>query len=990
MSSYIQIPFGYRKKSNPLQFTSPKFNYENKLLEEVGYIKNVDDPKIKNNLLNAIKSREDLQKYILANSDVGYDLQEDINAITSGDEKFNNAAVRRALDLKNNDLFRNPQPITLLFHDIERFHQQNPIIGKLATQINVPKLSNRDEIRKKLLEGDIRQIENRLFNLRNDNNTNNFPIGGDNNNNSGGVNRGGDDDSDDSDGDDPPPPASGSRIGALREKIAVVDPAFKKKEPERNLQDTFKHLRFGRPIPKPRPERPPADPFSPDFWHKVSNDPRDTMEAKMEDETVREKEDRETDLPPPPLFEPTKKVSFDPMTKTLDGERIQIHHPTEEISEERQISEKIQKLFPDIGEINKNEKKADVIVEYENLSETLGSIEPTENIPFDFEFFKGGSHPRFEEILQNFADNNEDITEFINFLQGDICRNILENNKLTIHVDSGKIFYENEDTNESIFNFILAQNNPISGYIGRNISFDHDYKTYFQWVASAFSESEKNKLDILTNVNSKFLFYRFNDFLQQKSKKTKSIKHSVVTKDYIAGEKIQDTSWKYFVESILRYAEKPNSNYSDTEQSFVIDTKENIEILKKTYDELFRQIEKNHIEMLEKMPFDFFKDIENDLRRELYVEEDFLKLDTWISFYYRFGRFPGEQELTILPQSQKPKTINPLSTEFSPLELYKEFGKKSSKNIASFQAIVALYLHHAGEALTAKRAMEEWKNNLTFQTLSAENDKDQIKFEKLSKMMLHLFEEFEKMKNYFIEYEKIQLKKTEKTKALKIRTSTPIKFYKRPKITVNSTPQDESAFIKTALTLENTNINATIEKEEEDNRETIQSIIDPTPGSILTQSAPRHILESREQDESKFKLGNSAQKRLDNILDNIFQDIKLPSPSKEEVFKIKTEGGNEIEKITTEINIEKQPEFTSVISRPKRKLSRTSPYNLRQRKSKFLKSEKALTESIDFSVDDNEVKKIDRAGKLIDSVINRSGKVRQEFVFDENNNIVIE
>ena len=989
MSSYIQIPFGYRKKSNPLQFTTSKSNYENRLLENVGYIKNVDDPKIKNNLLNAIKSREDLQKYILANSDVGYDLQEDINAITSGDEKFNNAAVRRALDLKNNDLFRNPQPITLLFHDIERFHQQNPIIGKLATQINVPKLSNRDEIRRKLLEGDIRQIENRLFNLRNDNNTNTFPIGG-NNNNNGSINRGGDDDSDDSDGDDPPPPASGSRIGALREKIAVEDPAFKKKEPERDLEDTFNKLRFGRPIPKPRPDRTPADPFSPDFWHKVSNDPRDTMEAKMEDETVRQREDQEIDLPPPPLFEPTKKVSFDPMTKTLDGERIQIHHPTEEISEERQISERIQKLFPDVGEINKNEKKADVIVEYENLSETLGSIEPTENIPFDFEFFNGGSHRRFAEILENFADDNEDITEFINFLQGDICRNILENNKLKIHVDSGKIFYENEDTNESIFNFILAQNNPISGYIGRNISFDQDYKTYFQWVSSAFSETEKNKLDILTNVNSKFLFYRFNDLLQQQSKKTKRIKHSVVTKDYIAGEKIQDTSWKYFIESILRYAEKPNSNYSDTEQSFVIDTKENIEILKKTYDELFRQIEKNHIEMLEKMPFDFFKDIENDLRRELYVEEDFLKLDTWISFYYRFGRFPGEQELTILPQSEKPKTINPLSTEFSPLELYKEFGKRSSKNIVSFQAIVALYLHHGGSALTAKRAMEEWKNNLTFQTLSAENDKNQIKFDKLSKMMLHLFEEFEKMKNYFNEYEKIQEKKTEKTKALKIRTSTPIKFYKRPKITVNSTLQDESAFIKTALTLENTNINATIEKEEEDNRETIQSIIDPTPGSILTQTAPRDIFESREQDESGFKLGNGAQKRLDNILDNIFENIKIPQPSNEEVFKIKTEGGNEIEKSTTEIKIKKQPEFTSVISRPKRKLSRTSPYNLRQRKSKFLKSEETLTDSIDFVVDDNVSKKIDRVEKLVDSVVNRSGKVRQEFVFDENNNIIIE
>ena len=713
------------------------------------------------------------------------------------------------------------------------------------------------------------------------------------------------------------------------------------------------------------------------------------MEAKMEDEVVKQKEDIPTDLPPPPLFEPTKKVSFAPMTKVMEGEKIQIHHPTEEINEERQLSEKLESLFPNIGEIYNEKEKADLVVEYNNLAETLSAIEPTEIMPFEFEFFKGGPHPQFAEIMESFSNVNDDTTEFINFLQGNICKNILENNKLKIHVESGKIFYDNEDTNESIFDFISAQNNPISGEISRNFAFDQDYKTYFQWVGSAFDETERNKLDILTNVNSKFLFYRFNDFLQQKGKKTKKIKHSVVTEDYIAGEKIQDKSWKYFVESVLNFSEKPNSNSSENDQSFLVDTKENIEILKKTYDELFRQIEKNQIEMLQNMPFDFFKDIENDLRRELYLEEDFLKLDTWIAFYYKLGRFPGEQELTILPQSAKPKTIDPLSTEVSPLELYKKFGKTSSKNIASFQAIVALFLYYGGNALTAKRAMEEWKNNLTFQTLSAENDKQQMRFDKLSDIVLYLLEEYEKMKNDFNEYENNQSEKTKKT-MLKI-TSTPIKFYKQPKITINSSSiKDESSFLKTAVTLEKTNIDATIEKEEENNREIIKSIIDPTPGAIVTQSAPRNIFENREEDESKFKLGNSAQKRLENILNNISQNIKLPSPTKETIFTAKTEANTEIEKDQKEIAIEKKPEFTSVITRPKRKLGRTSPYNLRKRKSKFLKSEEALTESIDFSVDDNEIKKIDRVGKLIDSILNRSGLERQEFVFDENNNIQIE
>ena len=994
MSSYIQIPFGYRKKPNAIQFTSPRNNYENKLLEKAGYIKNVDDPKVKNNLLNAIKSRKDLQKFILANSDVGNELQENINAITSGDEKFNNAVIRRSLDLKDNDLFRNPQPMTLLFNDVERFHQQNPIIGKLATQISVPKLSDRDRVRRQLLEGDVAQIENRLANLRNNNNIN--TIGGDNNNNNnntGGINAGGDDDNDSDDSDDdnnPPPPTFGMRLPELRQKLAEMDPKYKKQpeKTERNLQDTFKKLRFGRPVPKPRPDKAPIDPFSPDFWHKVTKDPRETMEAKMEDQVVKQKEDVTTDLPPPPLFEPTKKVSFDPMTKVIEGEKIQIHHPTEEINQKRQISENLEKLFPDIEQINKDEKNADVVLDYSNLAETLSAIEPTEILPFEFEFFKGGPHPQFEEILKSTSDINEDTTEFINFLQGNICKNILENNKLKIHVESGKIFYDNEDTNESIFDFILAQNNPISGEVSRSFAFDQDYKTYFQWVGSAFNETERNKFDILTNLNSKFLFYRFNDFLQQKGRKKKNIKHSVVTEDYIAGEKIQDKSWKYFVESVLNFSEKPNSNYSENDQNFLVDTKENIEILKKTYDQLFMQIEKNQIKMLQDMPFDFFEDIENDLRREQFLDEEFLKLDTWISFYYKLGRFPGEQELTILPQSSKPKTIDPLSTEVSPLELYKKFGKTSSKNIASFQAIVALFLHYGGNALTAKRAMEEWKNNLTFQTLSVENDKQQMKFDKLSDIVLYLLEEFTKMENNFIEYERKQAEKLKKT-TITI-TSTPIKIKKSPKITINSrSKNDESSFLETALKLEKTNIDATIEKEEENNREIIKSIIDPTPGAVVMQSAPLNIFENREEDESKFKLGNNAQKRLENILNNISQNIKLPSPNKETIFTTKTEADNKIEKDQKEILIEKKPEFTSVITRPKRKL-KSSPYNLRKRKSKILKSEEALTESIDFSVDDNEIKKIDRVANLIDSILNRSGIEKQEIVLDEKENIQIE
>ena len=76
-SSYIQIPYGFRKVSNPIQFSTPKIVIENQYLNRIGYISNKDDPVVKNNILDAVKNREDLQKWILATSDFGRELQQD-------------------------------------------------------------------------------------------------------------------------------------------------------------------------------------------------------------------------------------------------------------------------------------------------------------------------------------------------------------------------------------------------------------------------------------------------------------------------------------------------------------------------------------------------------------------------------------------------------------------------------------------------------------------------------------------------------------------------------------------------------------------------------------------------------------------------------------------------------------------------------------------------------------------------------------------------
>ena len=411
----------------------------------------------------------------------------------------------------------------------------------------------------------------------------------------------------------------------------------------------FEELRFG----KVKPREAPTDPFSPTFWNEVFDDPAETVKQKTDQDVTEPREEFDfTKLPSVPDTalgsEPHEKThSVDsfarPLTKMLDGETIEIT-PKTEITEEKQLSEALQNLFPDVEKIAKDNAKVDVKLDIENLSQTLSAI-GNQILPFEFEFFNGGLNEKFREIILS-LDSSSNTLEFLDFLQGKICKKILEDNKLKIHVETGNVYYDNTNTNESIHNFILTQINPTSGEIEHSFTFDRDYVTYFQWLTDAFSASTKSKLDTFTNKNSKFFFYCFNDYLQQNGEEIKKIKHSVVTQDYIAAQEIQDKNWKYFVESILSLSE--DATDKGYPKSFQLDTQENTLILKKTYEKLYDQIAKQFDKTLQKKPFDLFKEIEEDFRREKYDVRKSKNLDNWVSFYFKHGRFPGNADLTIL------------------------------------------------------------------------------------------------------------------------------------------------------------------------------------------------------------------------------------------------------------------------------------------------------------------------------------------------------
>ena len=159
--SYIQLPDRYVRNNKQVQFNLPSDYEESQYCKEVPHLTN-QNPAVENNFLNLLRNREDLKKWLLATSDYVNEIQEDLNAIVGCDEKLNNAIVRHSLDLKDQAIFRNPNPINVTFHDMRKFDLVNPVIGKLENQVKASKLTDYQLTKKLLEQGEIDKLQLRL------------------------------------------------------------------------------------------------------------------------------------------------------------------------------------------------------------------------------------------------------------------------------------------------------------------------------------------------------------------------------------------------------------------------------------------------------------------------------------------------------------------------------------------------------------------------------------------------------------------------------------------------------------------------------------------------------------------------------------------------------------------------------------------------------------------------------------------------------------
>ena len=132
---------------------------------------------------------------------------------------------------------------------------------------------------------------------------------------------------------------------------------------------------------------------------------------------------------------------------------------------------------------------------------------------------------------------NNDNSEFIAFLVSYEGQNVMTNNSLLTHVESGNIFYQNFNMNENFYSFLTAQQEETTAIIPKCISYHYSFEKYINKYLPSFSIDDTEKFDLFANKNSKYLFYRYNDQIEALGGEKRIIQHTAKMKDSISLKK---------------------------------------------------------------------------------------------------------------------------------------------------------------------------------------------------------------------------------------------------------------------------------------------------------------------------------------------------------------------------------------------------------------------------------------------------------------------
>ena len=694
-NSYIKLPYGLvsdDKNEEKIRFNLPLNYKKDVLFQQVPYFAEANNPAIDDVILGNKRDDLSIQKFLLSKGVLEDAVLDNLGMIVT-DRKFNNAGIRRKLDLKYPSIIKKPTASNFLFRDLKQFNVQNPVIGGLYNQLQI-RTSDQLKLLKKAPRIKDLKIRNALERLKKFN-----------------LNKGAAADDDDDD----------DNIPGL--------PRGRRDEP-----------------PPPPPPPPPQDDDDDDDDDKNKGGDVKKFLLDKGNERIAEGLAQTSDG-----SVETRKIAFSKeITKLLPKVK----------EEELPLGQGDVDEFKDEGDLDFLDKtdKYDFPMKDEQeipkpKKQQQQQQQQQQTLDIDLDFFAGGdknSRKLMKTAASYIGELNQSNRVFLEYLFSNFGERLLTKNKLKIHLESGQFFHNNIITNESIYDFLLKQQDETKRELYPEVLVGNDFEFY---VNELLTNVQDNDYDLHTNSTAKFLLYNCNTLRLANRLKPLSIRHSQIVTNEKAISILQSNTWGYFVEQLLHFA---NGNISlddfslDDDREFerynVIEkTSDNVNYCKQFYQEVFDDIGYFFQRMIRETPNEFLEPLKADLANEIYfyknlkdIESHSELLRVFNSFYFKTGRFPGNYtDLILVPTGKNPPFVKSFD-RISPVELNDKFQNTPSYGIAAVHFLAALNIFFGGEKNLSQDVMTELLHNLSYQALNFENTKVNIKFDQIIKLNKNL------------------------------------------------------------------------------------------------------------------------------------------------------------------------------------------------------------------------------------------------------------
>ena len=138
-NSYIKLPYGLvsdNKNEEKIRFNLPLNYKKDVLFQKVPYFAQANNSSIDDVVSGNKNDDLSIQKFLLSKGVLEDAVLDNLGMIVT-DRKFNNAGIRRKLDLKYPSIIKKPTASNFLFRDKKQFDVQNPVIGGLYNQLQI-------------------------------------------------------------------------------------------------------------------------------------------------------------------------------------------------------------------------------------------------------------------------------------------------------------------------------------------------------------------------------------------------------------------------------------------------------------------------------------------------------------------------------------------------------------------------------------------------------------------------------------------------------------------------------------------------------------------------------------------------------------------------------------------------------------------------------------------------------------------------------------